>query len=235
MEEQENKAKYQSVRDITDDDIKFEEISKEEKEFAKQLFSSKCDFVLGVAELEQLPSQDLPEIAFVGRSNVGKSSLLNALTGKKNLARTSNTPGRTQQMNYFNLDDKFFLVDLPGYGYAKAPLDVVSKWTENIFSYLLGRQTLRRVCLLIDARHGIKKNDAQIMEMLDDSAVNYQIILTKADKVKEGKIKRLIQDITKNMHKHPAAHPKILATSATKNKGIESLRETLAKIIKEYE
>jgi GTP-binding protein len=228
-------GKYKSIRDITNDDIKIDDISAEELDYGKKLFCGRCDFVMGVADIEQLPEQEFPEIAFAGRSNVGKSSLLNALTTRKDLARTSNTPGRTQQMNYFNLDERMFLVDLPGYGYAKAPMDVVQKWTEMIYAYLQGRQSLRRVCVLIDSRHGIKKSDEEIMTMLDNAAVNYQIVLTKSDKVKDGKIKRLISEISEVMPKHPAAHPRIVATSSAKGKGIEELRAILGRIIKEYE
>ena len=155
-----------------------EDISEEEKERlarGRELFNKKCDFVLSVANLNQLPDGDRVEVAFAGRSNVGKSSLINALFGQKKLAKTSSTPGRTQQLNYFNLDDKLYLVDLPGYGFAKAPKDIVKNWQKLINSYLVGRATLRRVFLLIDSRHGIKKIDEEIMEMLDKAAVTYQI------------------------------------------------------------
>ena len=145
------------------------------------MFDKKAEFVLGVANLEQLPCTDMPEVAFAGRSNVGKSSIINAVCSQKGLAKTSNTPGRTQQLNFFNLDNKIYLVDLPGYGYAKAPEVQVKQWQQIIFLYLQGRVTLKRVFLLIDARHGIKKADKEVMEMLDKAAVTYQIVLTKID------------------------------------------------------
>ena len=158
----------------------------------KELFKKKCSFVLSVANLKQLPDGDRVEVAFAGRSNVGKSSLLNALFGQKKLAKTSSTPGRTQQLNYFNLDDKIYLVDLPGYGFAKAPKDIVKNWQQLINAYLVGRATLRRVFLLIDSRHGIKKIDEEIMDMLDKAAVTYQIVLTKADKVSDKALEKII-------------------------------------------
>ena len=148
-----------------------------------ELFNKRCDFVLSVANLNQLPHDDRVEIAFAGRSNVGKSSLINALFGQKKLAKTSATPGRTQQLNYFNLNDKLYVVDLPGYGFAKAPKDIVKSWQKLINTYLVGRASLRRVFLLIDSRHGVKKIDEEIMDMLDKAAVTYQIVLTKIDKI----------------------------------------------------
>lgn len=160
-----------------------EEFTPEQKEKAKALFAQGTSFVLGVAKLEQLPLCEWPEAAFAGRSNVGKSSIINAVTGQKGLAKTSNTPGRTQQLNYFNLADKIHLVDLPGYGFAQAPEQVVKQWQKVIFAYLQGRVNLKRVFLLIDSRHGIKKVDQDIMEMLDKAAVTYQIVLTKTDKI----------------------------------------------------
>lgn len=155
-------------------------------EYGRKLFAQSCEFIIGVANLEQLPPTDLPEIAFAGRSNVGKSSLVNALTGRKTLARTSNTPGRTQQINLFSLDERLMLADLPGYGFAKAPKKEVERWIDNMTGYLAGRQPLRRCCLLIDARHGLKVSDRDVMALLDKTAVSYQIILTKCDKVKPG-------------------------------------------------
>ncbi len=194
---------------------------------AHTLFSGPCDFVLGAAELEQVPPSDLPEIAFIGRSNVGKSSLINALTGRKTLARTSNTPGRTQQLNFFNLGDRLMLVDLPGYGYARVSKQERVAWGRLIDGYLLGRSQLQRVCLLVDARHGIKPSDIEMMEMLDKDAVSYQLILTKADKCKQVELERREEEIAAIRGNHPAMHPQSLVTSATKRKGIDELRHAL--------
>jgi GTP-binding protein len=170
----------------------------EELATGKNLFASSCQFMLGVANLEQLPPDNiLDEIAFAGRSNVGKSSLINALTGRKTLAKTSGTPGRTQQLNYFNLADKLYMVDMPGYGFAQAPESLVKKWQKMIFAYLQGRVNLKRVFLLIDSRHGIKKVDKEIMEMLDKAAVNYQIVLTKADKISSVALTKIINETKK--------------------------------------
>ena len=167
----------------------------EELAAGRKLPGAACTFVLGVASLNQLPPDDqMEEIAFAGRSNVGKSSLINALTGRKGLAKTSNTPGRTQQLNYFNLADKLFLVDLPGYGFAKAPENLVKQWQKMIFAYLQGRVNLKRVFLLIDSRHGIKKVDREIMEMLDKAAVTYQIILTKSDKISAAALAKVFRE-----------------------------------------
>jgi len=201
-----------------------EEFKPEQLEEANQLFHKKCEFVLGVAKLEQLPDSDLPEIAFSGRSNVGKSSMINALFYQKKLAKTSNTPGRTQQLNYFKLDDRLYLVDLPGYGFAKAPEDTVKNWQRLIMAYLQGRVNLKRVFLLIDSRHGIKKVDSDIMEMLDKAAVTYQIVLTKIDKISTRELALVINETTDELKKHAAAYPKILATSSEKNIGLEKVR-----------
>ena len=201
-------------------------------DIGRQLFSGECAFVLGVADLNQLPPDNIvDEIAFAGRSNVGKSSLINALTGRKTLAKTSNTPGRTQQLNYFNLADKIYMVDMPGYGFAQAPESLVKKWQRMIFAYLQGRANLKRVFLLIDARHGIKKVDAEIMEMLDKAAVNYQIVLTKTDKVSAVELAKTITDTNKIIKEHAAAHIDIIATSSEKNRGIDELRAEIAKLI----
>ncbi len=166
-----------------------EEFSKAEMEAARKLFAGPCDFMLGVAGLEQLPEAHVSEVAFAGRSNVGKSSLLNALTGRNTLARTSNTPGRTQELNYFNLGDMLYMVDMPGYGYAKVSKEKIAKWTQLIFDYLRGRPTLRCVFILIDARHGLKDSDLDLMKMLDQAAVSYRIVLTKTDKVENEHLK----------------------------------------------
>lgn len=197
-------------------------------ERGRLLFARECTFLLGVANLSQIPESGLPEIAFAGRSNVGKSSLTNALTGHNTLARTSNQPGRTQQLNFFDLGARLMLVDMPGYGYARAPKQLVARWTGLVKSYLRGRAVLRRCCLLIDARHGIKDNDREVMTMLDTAAVNYQIVLTKADKLTGAALSDRLQEIAIEISKHPAAHPNVAVTSARENLGIAELRSTLA-------
>lgn len=198
---------------------------------AKNLFAQPCNFVLGVAKLEQLPVDGLPEIAFVGRSNVGKSSLINAVTGQKGLAKTSNTPGRTQQLNYFNLDGKIHLVDLPGYGFAQAPENLVRQWQQLIFAYLQGRVELKRVFMLIDSRHGIKKVDEEIMQMLDAAAVTYQIILTKTDKISSAALEKVLKATETAVKKHGAAYTTVLTTSSEKKLGIDLLRAEIASLI----
>jgi len=204
--------------------MKLEEFTDQQYEEARKIFAGSCEFMLGVASLAQLPDAILPEVAFVGRSNVGKSTLFNALTGRKNLARTSNTPGRTQELNYFNLGQSMYMVDMPGYGYAKVSKEKVAAWTKLIFAYLRGRPTLRCVFILIDSRHGLKPNDLELMSMLDKAAVSYRIILTKCDKVKDQeleKVKQQTQDVAK---KHSAAYPEILPTSSVKKIGISDLQ-----------
>ena len=207
-------------------------LSEEELERGRLFFARECEFVLGVADLGQLPEPGINEVAFAGRSNVGKSSLLNALTRRTNLARTSNTPGRTQQLNYFRLEHPDFgalyMVDLPGYGYAKVSKDQVAEWTDLLKTYLRGRPTLRRAMLLIDARHGIKDADREIMKMLDDAAVSYQAVLTKADKVKKGELEKRIAETVAELRKHVAAHPEISVTSSVKDQGIAELRAQIA-------
>ncbi|MDP7425003.1 MAG: ribosome biogenesis GTP-binding protein YihA/YsxC [Rhodospirillales bacterium] len=197
-------------------------------ESGRLLFAQNCDFLISAASFNQLPDTDLPEIAFAGRSNVGKSSLLNTLTGRKNLARTSNTPGRTQQVNFFDLGGRVMLTDLPGYGYAKAAKSVVDQWTRLIKSYLRGRVQLRRVCLLIDSRHGLKDTDREAMALMDEAAVAYQIVLTKCDKIKAAELEKLLVKTDKEIAKHVAAHPEILVTSSFKSLGIEEMRAALA-------
>lgn len=191
---------------------------------ARKFFLGPCDFVRGVVALDGLPPADYPEVAFAGRSNVGKSSLVNALTGRKTLARTSNTPGRTQEINYFLLSEVLYLVDLPGYGYAKVSKTQKAAWTELVFAYLQGRPNLKRVVLLIDGRHGIKENDREVMEMLDVAAVSYQIVLTKCDKLKSGEAKTRRAEVEADLRKHVAAHPRIVLTSSEKGDGIADLR-----------
>jgi len=195
------------------------------KEKGRKAFAGPCDFVLGVAGLEQLPEADRAEVAFAGRSNVGKSSLINTLTNRKDLARTSNTPGRTQQLNFFDLGGLMYLVDMPGYGYAKVSKSQRNEWTQLIFDYLQGRPNLRRVFILIDARHGLKDTDEELMDMLDKAAVTYQIVLTKCDKGKQLSV--LKEEIAAGLKKHPAAYPEIVATSSVKNIGIEEFRATI--------
>lgn len=202
--------------------------SDEAIEAGRVLFAGACDFVMGAAREDQLPPTDLAEIAFAGRSNVGKSSLINALTGRKALARTSNTPGRTREVNFFDLGGKLMIADLPGYGYARASKTSIANWTELIERYLKGRRPLRRVCLLIDARHGLKDSDRVAMKLMDASAVVYQIVLTKSDKMKDAARARLIAGIQTELAKHTAAHPDICATSAVKGTGIAELRAELA-------
>ena len=197
-------------------------------EEGRLLFAKECTFLLGAANDDQLPALDLPEVAFAGRSNVGKSSLMNALTGRRNLARTSNTPGRTQQLNFFDLGGRLILADLPGYGYARASKSDISHWTALTRRYLRGRAALRRICLLVDARHGLKANDREVMDELDQAAVSYQIVLTKADKMKPGPLKRVVDGIEKEAARRAAAHPIIVVTSAAKGQGIAELRAALA-------
>jgi len=199
-----------------------------DREAGRLLFAADCNFELAVADLAQLPPADLPEVAFAGRSNVGKSSLVNALTGRKTLARTSNTPGRTQQLILFNLGGRLRLVDLPGYGYAKVPKELVAAWTRLLTAYLRGRVPLRRACVLIDARHGIKPVDADIMGQLDSAAVPYRVVLTKADKIKTPAQARLVTEVTAALKTHPAALPDPILTSAEKGLNIDLLRADLA-------
>lgn len=200
-------------------------------EAGRTLFKVSPEFVLGVAGIEQLPTDGLLEIAFAGRSNVGKSSLINAVTGVKGLARASNTPGRTQQLNYFRIPGQAYIVDLPGYGYAAAPEKMVQAWTRLIHDYLRGRVQLRRVFLLIDARHGIKEVDEKIMKMLDSAAVSYQLILTKADKINLPAGQEVLKKTQETGQKHVACHPDILLTSSEKNINIDQVRAEFVKVL----
>ncbi|TJV72592.1 MAG: YihA family ribosome biogenesis GTP-binding protein [Mesorhizobium sp.] len=201
-----------------------------------ELFTRGWIFIRGVPSMKFLPPEGPPEIAFAGRSNVGKSSLINALVGHKGLARTSNTPGRTQELNYFVPDGfsgegadlpPMALVDMPGYGYASAPKDKVDEWTKLIYEYLQGRVTLKRVYVLIDARHGIKAKDEEVLTLLDKAAVSYQVVLTKTDKIKAAGVPRLIEETLAKIKKRPAAFPVVLATSSEKASGLDELRAAI--------
>ncbi|MBL4629178.1 MAG: YihA family ribosome biogenesis GTP-binding protein [Roseicyclus sp.] len=198
------------------------------EERGRKLFAANSDFVKGVVAMDGLPVADRTEVCFAGRSNVGKSTLINALTNRKGLARASNTPGRTQEINYFTLADSHYLVDLPGYGYAEAPLHVVQQWQALLKSYLRGRATLRRAFVLIDARHGVKAVDEEIMKLLDIAAVPFQAVLTKSDKVKDKDRETSLARTRAALIKHPAAYPEIILTSSEKGDGIPTLRATIA-------
>jgi GTP-binding protein len=193
-------------------------------ERGRLMFAGPCEFIAGTNNLGALPDMALPEIAFAGRSNVGKSSLVNALTGRRTLARTSQTPGRTQQINFFNLSDAIYLVDLPGYGYAKASKTSIKNWTDLVNTYLKGRASLARVIVLIDSRHGLKDKDRDVMTMLDINAVPYQVVLTKIDKTPQKELAKRLSETYVELRKHVAAHPEIISTSSEKAIGIEALR-----------
>jgi GTP-binding protein len=204
------------------------EIAPEALEAGRLLFARECRFVAGAADPGAVPEESLPEIAFLGRSNVGKSSLVNALTGRRMLARTSNTPGRTRQLNFFTLDGRLMLVDLPGYGYAAASKTAVAAWMRLIQSYLRGRSSLRRVCLLIDARHGVKVPDRPVMSLCDAAGLSFQVVLTKIDKLRPPERVAMVEAVAAELATHPAAHPEIHLTSAEKRLGVAALRATLA-------
>ena len=209
----------------------YEELDESRKEQGRLLFSKETNFVKGVVDMQGLPNPDKIEVCFSGRSNVGKSSLINALTGRKGLARASNTPGRTQEINFFSIREKHYLVDLPGYGYADAPVKIVEQWQNLLKQYLAGRQSLRRAFMLVDGRHGVKKVDTEIMSMLDSSAVTFQVVLTKLDKVKEKDRENILEQVRSNLQKHPAAFPEIILTSSEKGWGIQTLRSVIAKLV----
>jgi GTP-binding protein len=200
---------------------------------ARKLFSGPIAFLKSAPGLNFLPDPAVPEVAFAGRSNVGKSSLLNKLANRTGLARTSNTPGRTQELNFFDVGEplRFRLVDMPGYGFARAPKDVARKWRHLVNDYLRGRQVLKRALLLVDARHGLKPIDLEVMKMLDDAAVSYQLVLTKADKVKASELEAVAAATGEEARRHPAAHPEIIVTSAETGMGIDRLRAAVLEAV----
>jgi len=200
-------------------------------ESGRLLFAGPWHFLAGVASVDGLPPPEGIEVAFAGRSNVGKSSLINALTGRKALARTSDAPGRTRELNLFDAGAGLTIVDMPGYGYARASKTQVAAWTRTVFAYLRGRANLRRVYLLVDARHGLKANDSAALDILDKAAVSYQIVLTKADKVKAEALGETVADVGLALAKRPAAFPEIIATSARTGTGMETLRAEIAGLI----
>ncbi|RMD91813.1 MAG: YihA family ribosome biogenesis GTP-binding protein [Alphaproteobacteria bacterium] len=199
-------------------------------EAGRRLFAGPVEFLKGVVRMEDLPPADRIELCFAGRSNVGKSSLINALTGRKGLARASNTPGRTQEINFFALGESHYLVDLPGYGFANAPVKVVERWQKLMKAYLSGRPNLRRAFLLIDARHGVKPVDEEIMALLDRAAVTFQVVLTKADKLKSAARGKVLAQLGERLARHPAAFPEIVITSSQSGEGIPTLRAIIAGI-----
>ena len=208
-----------------------EDPTPEEAEKGRVLFAGETDFLKGVVAMDGMPPADRLEVCFAGRSNVGKSSLINALTGRKSLARTSNTPGRTQEINFFTLAESHYLVDLPGYGFAEAPVAIVQKWQRLLKAYLSGRQTLRRAFVLIDSRHGVKPVDEEILSLLNKSAVAFQVVLTKTDKLKKGELDKVITQVSAALQKHPAAFPEIVLTSSEKGIGIPTLRHIIGTLV----
>ncbi len=196
-------------------------------EAARKFFAGPCDFLKGVTTIDALPPADRVEVCFAGRSNVGKSSLINALTGRKGLARASNTPGRTQEINFFAMGPALYLVDLPGYGYAEAPLAIVARWQALLKAYLAGRQTLRRAYLLVDSRHGVKAVDHEIMGLLDRAAVSFQVVMTKADKPSRAELEGSIAQTIRELARHPTAYPEIILTSSEKGDGMATLKTAI--------
>ena len=200
------------------------------REAGRMMFAGETDFVKGVVAMEGLPDPDRPEVCFAGRSNVGKSSLINSLTGRKGLARASNTPGRTQEINFFTAGETHYLVDLPGYGYANAPVAVVEKWQRLLKNYLRGRVTLRRAFVLVDARHGVKSVDEEIMTLLSSAAVTFQCVMTKTDKLKKGDLDAVLVQVRGKLSTFASAYPELVITSSEKGDGIETLRAIIAGI-----
>ena len=200
-------------------------------EKGRKLFLGPVDFLKGVVAMDGLPGADRIEICFAGRSNVGKTSLINALTNRKGLARASNTPGRTQEINFFELGEERYLVDLPGYGYANAPVSIVEKWQRLLKNYLSGRPNLRRAFVLIDSRHGIKPVDEEIMRLMNRSALAFQVVLTKIDKIKEHELEKTLLQVREKLSKHPAAFPELVTTSSEKGEGIATLRAIISDLI----
>lgn len=207
------------------------EFTTDQIDAGRRLFGGPSRFIMGVAALPQLPPSEGVEIAFAGRSNVGKSSLINALTGMRDLARASNTPGRTRELNFFNVNEQMTLVDMPGYGYAKASKADVAKWQAVLKGYLRGRPGLTRAFVLIDSRHGILKADEEMFELLDESAVTYQLVLTKIDKIKPAELEKVLEKVEAAIKKHPAAFPVVHATSSEKATGIPELRAEIAGLL----
>ncbi|HEY9021429.1 MAG: ribosome biogenesis GTP-binding protein YihA/YsxC [Paracoccaceae bacterium] len=208
-----------------------EEPDPQTAETGRLLFAGETEFLKGVVAMSGLPPADRIEVCFAGRSNVGKSSLINALTGRKGLARASNTPGRTQEINFFTVGPSHYLVDLPGYGYANAPVAIVAKWQKLLKQYLSGRQTLRRAFVLIDARHGVKPVDEEILSLMDSSALTFQVVLTKTDKIKTSERDAVLAQVRAALVKHPAAFPEIILTSSEKGEGIATLRAVIATLV----
>jgi GTP-binding protein len=205
--------------------------SDDDTELGRRLLTGQVDFVKGVVAMSGLPPADRMEVCFAGRSNVGKSSLINALTGRRMLARASNTPGRTQEINFFTAGDTHYLVDLPGYGFANAPVAVVQKWQALLKQYLAGRPTLRRAFVLIDSRHGIKSVDEEILDLLDRAAVTFQVVLTKVDKISATERAAVLDQVRGELAKHPAAYPELIVTSSEKGDGIATLRALIATLV----
>ncbi len=227
-----------SESEIDKQDITFtpEEIkaNAERMKRTRWLFEHSCKFVTSVYDLDKLPQGDRVEIAFAGRSNVGKSSLINFIFSQKYLAKASSTPGRTQCLNFFEMNHHMHVVDMPGYGYAKAPKSMVDEWNVMLRRYLQGRAQLKRVFLLIDARHGLKKNDIDIMDMLDSAAVSYQVILTKTDKIKAAGLPKLVQSVLDTAPKHPALYPEVLTSSSEKGQGLMDIKHAISRVYVDF-